>query len=54
LLTVPEINAKVRRRYSDFAWLRENLEEFYPGHFVKILNNNIDSSNSKKEIRRQT
>jgi hypothetical protein len=37
LISLPILNKKVRRRYSDFDWLRELLIDIYPGIFVREL-----------------
>jgi hypothetical protein len=37
LISTPALDIKVRRRFSDFAWLRERLCEIFPGVYVNII-----------------
>jgi len=39
LLTVSELNKQVRRRYSEFVWLRDYLVDMYPGINIPPLPN---------------
>jgi len=44
VLTLP-LGWSVLRRYSDFLWLRDALQKFYPGHYVPTLPYDKDSPN---------
>jgi hypothetical protein len=37
LVSIPELNTKVRRTFADFQWFRDKLIEFYPGCLIPPL-----------------